>query len=115
MQQQSSTSVRIFYPRFDRQELIKRLKKKLRDLARELPVILVVLIGSYARGNYTVASDVDILVVYQGKEREDAFATVKKTLGISRVEPHVYSEGEYERRRDILGKMVAGGVVLLSR
>jgi predicted nucleotidyltransferase len=95
--------------------LIKRLKKKLKDLARELPVSLVVLFGSYARGNYTVASDVDLLVVYQGKEREDAFATVKKTFDISRIEPHVYSEDEYERLRNVLGGMVAGGVVLFSR
>ena len=72
----SSSSVRIFYPRFDREELIHNVKEKIGKLSGKLPISLVVLFGSYAQGNYTVASDVDLLIVYRGKERKDAFATV---------------------------------------
>ena len=115
MRKESSSSVRIFYPRFEKEELIQELKKKLEDLARELPLSLVVLFGSYAQGTYTVASDVDLLVVYQGEERKDAFAITKKTLDIPLLEPHVYSEGEYEKLRETIGRMIAGGVVLFSR
>lgn len=114
MQKDSSTSVRIFYPKFDREELIQKLKEKLRDLARELPLSLVVLFGYYARGNYTVASDIDVLVVYKGKERKDAYTTVKKALDIQLLEPHVYSEREYERLKGIVTRMIAGGIVLFS-
>src|SRR3990170_266596 len=110
MQEKSSTSVRIFYPRFDRGELIGRLKEKMEDLSRELPLLWVVLFGSYAQGNYTVASDVDILVVYKGDVRKDAFAAVKKTLEIPLLEPHVYSEEEYKRLEENIGRMIAGGV-----
>lgn len=114
MQKESSSSVRIFYPRFNREELIKRLKEKLGGLAKKLPLSSVVLFGSYAQGNYTVASDVDLLIVYEGKERRDAFATVKKTLDIPLLEPHVYSEDEYKRLKNVIGRMIADGVVLFS-
>lgn len=115
MRKESSSSVRIFYPRFDKEELIQKLKKKLGNLAKELPLSFVVLFGSYAQGNYTVASDVDLLVVYGGKERKDAFATVKNTLDIPLLEPHVYSDDQYESLKGIIGRMIAGGVVLVSR
>jgi predicted nucleotidyltransferase len=94
--------------------LILKLKDKLGDLARELPLRLVVLFGSYAQGKYTVASDVDILVVYKGEERSDAFRIVKKSLDIPLLEPHVYSEDEYRRLRERLDRMTAGGVTLFS-
>ncbi|MGQ9477637.1 MAG: nucleotidyltransferase domain-containing protein [Candidatus Bipolaricaulia bacterium] len=55
-----------------------------------LPLALVVLFGSYARGNYTtVASDVDLLIVYKGEPREGAFALVKEELALPRLEPHL--------------------------
>lgn len=114
MQKESSGSVRIFYPRFDKEVLIQKLKTKLEDLARKLPLSFVVLFGSYTRGNYTVASDVDLLIVYRGKERKDAFATVKKTLDIPLLEPHVYSEHEYEKLKKVISRMIADGVVLFS-
>jgi hypothetical protein len=53
--------------------------------------------------------------VYKGKEREDAFATVKKTLDIPLLEPHVHSEAEYKRLKTVIDRMIADGVVLFSR
>jgi predicted nucleotidyltransferase len=85
------------------------------ELAGELPLSLVVLFGSYAQGNYTVASDVDLLVVYKGKERKDAFATVKKILEIPLLEPHVHSVEQYEKLKPTIDRMIADGVVLFSR
>lgn len=114
MQRESSSSVRIFYPRISREDLIEQLKAKLPDLTKELPLFLAVLFGSYAKGNYTVASDVDILVVHKGEERTDAFAKVKKALDIPLLQPHVYSEREYEALKETLGRMTAGGVVLMD-
>jgi hypothetical protein len=95
--------------------LVKKLKEKIRDLALELPLSLAVLFGSYAQGKNTVASDVDVLIVYEGEERRNAYVTVKKTMNIPLLEPHVYSENEYERLRKVIDHMVEGGVVLYSR
>jgi predicted nucleotidyltransferase len=114
MQKESSSSVRIFYPRFNREELIINLKDKLGGLAKELPLRLVVLFGSYAQGKYTVASDIDILVVYKGEERSDAFRIVRRNLDIPLVEPHVYSEDEYLRLKESIDRMTTDGVTLFS-
>lgn len=115
MLKKSTNSVRIYYPKFDREQLIQRLKERLDALEEKLPIQLVVLFGSYAKGNYTVASDIDLLIVHEGEERKDAFATVKKTFSIPRLEPHVYSEDEYERLKGKISKMIENGVVLFSR
>jgi len=82
-----------------REKLIQTIREKLEDLNKKLPLLSVVLFGSYAKGNYTVASDMDLLVVHRGKERKDAYATIKRTLGVPRLEPHVYSDSEYEKMK----------------
>jgi len=114
MQRKSSDPVQIFYPKFSREELIQTIGEKLEDLNKKLPFLLVVLFGSYAKGNYTVASDADLLVVYRGKERKDAYATVKRTLGVPRLEPHVYSHSEYEKMKKTVNKMTKNGIVLFQ-
>jgi len=45
------------------------------ELKERLYLLLVVLFGSYAEGNYTVASDVDLLVVYDGEKRKRSMKT----------------------------------------
>ena len=110
----STNSVRIYYPKFDREQLIQKLKERLDALEEKLPLQLVVLFGSYAKGNYTVASDIDLLIVHKGEERKDAFATVKKIFSIPLLEPHVYSEDQYEKLKGNISKMIETGVVLFS-
>lgn len=114
MLKKSSGSAQIYYPKFSKENLIQAIRERLEDLNQNLPLLLVVLFGSYAKGNYTVASDTDLLVVYRGKERKDAYATIKKTLGISRVEPHVYLDSEYEKMKKTINKMIKNGIVLFQ-
>jgi predicted nucleotidyltransferase len=47
-----------------------------------LGLLQVVLFGSYAKENYTVASDIDLLVVYRSNGEKDAYAIVKKIIGL---------------------------------
>jgi predicted nucleotidyltransferase len=115
MQRESSSSVQIFYPKFDRDELIQALKGKIQELQEKLPLSLVVLFGSYAQGNYTVASDVDLLIIYRGRKRKDAFAAVKKTFDIPLLEPHVYPETEGKNLKTTIDRMITEGVILFSR
>ena len=74
MQRKSSSSVRVFYPEFNREEIISQIQQALATLQEKLSLRLVVLFGSYSKGNYTVASDIDLLIVYRGRERKDAYA-----------------------------------------
>lgn len=108
----SSSSVRVFYPRFNKQEVIQQITRNLPGLQKELPLLLVVLFGSYAKGNYTVASDIDLLVVYGGQERKEAYAVTKRAFDLPNVEPHVYTEKEYERMKETIRAMMKEGVVL---
>lgn len=112
MQKKSSSSVKVFYPPFNREQLFERLRQGMAALREALPLRRVVLFGSYATGRYTVASDIDLLVVYAGEVRKNAYAVVKRTLGIRRLEPHVYSENEYELVRKTLERMVRDGLTV---
>lgn len=115
MQKRSLRSVKIFYPEFDLEELIKRISERLPKLEELLQIKLVVLFGSYARGCYTIASDVDLLVVYEGTPKEDPYHLVKKAIGLRGLEPHVYSISEYAAMWDTIEKMTKGGIVLLDK
>jgi hypothetical protein len=112
MPRKSSSSVRVFYPKYDTEWLVQEIRKKLDALDEKLPISLVVLFGSFAKGNYTVASDVDLLVVYKGERREEAYAIIKNIIKIPRLEPHVYSQREYETLKEIINKMIEHGIVL---
>lgn len=74
MPERSSGSVRIFYPRFDGPGLVRALREGIERLETVLPLRRVVLFGLYAKGTATVASDVDLLVIYQGAPWADAYA-----------------------------------------
>lgn len=112
MQRRSSSSVRIFYPKFDKEDVLQILSERLKALEAKLPIIRVALFGSYAKGNYTVGSDVDLLIVYRGETRPDAYTITKRTLDIPRLEPHLYTEEEYKEMEGTISKMVEGGIML---
>jgi hypothetical protein len=112
MPTRSSSSVRIFYPKFDQAYLLRILPERLKMLQRELQLLRVVLFGSYAKGNFTVGSDVDLLIVYRGEERADAYAIAKRTLDIPQLEPHLYSEEEYKKMERIISRMSDGGILI---
>ena len=59
-----------------------------------------------------MASDIDLLVVYYGEKREDAFAVIKKTLVLPGIEPHVYTEEEHEALKSTIANVIQGGIVL---
>lgn len=107
-----SSSVRIFYPRFSKDDVIKKIKEKLECLNSKLPLKSVVLFGSYARGNYTAFSDIDLMIIYKGDQNENAYAIARKTLSIPSLEVHIYSEGEYDELKNTIDKMTEGGIVI---
>jgi len=110
----SSTSVRVFYPKFDQAYLLRILPERLRILHGELQLLRVVLFGSYAKKNFTVGSDVDLLIVYKGRKRSDAYAVSKRILEIPQLEPHLYSGDEYKEMEGVIRKMSDSGILILS-
>lgn len=115
MPRRSSGSVRIFYPEYDKEKVLEIIRNSLPQLLKVLPVRLVVLFGSYARGNFTAFSDIDLLVVYDDPIREDAYKMVKKTIRLKGLEPHVYSLSEYKQIEKTIAKMIENGVVVYRK
>jgi len=89
--------VRIYYPEFNREELVERITGRLKTLCRHLPLRRVILFGSWARGRATAASDVDLLIIYGGPRREEAYSLCWDIIDIPQLELHIYTEEEYER------------------
>jgi predicted nucleotidyltransferase len=114
MPQRSSGSVKVFYPPWTREALLVRLREGVAALREVLPLVRVVLFGSYARGRQTAASDIDLLVVYAGAVRGDAYALVRRTLGLRRLKPHVYAEEEYAQVSATLERMVQDSIIVYS-
>lgn len=112
MPNESSRSATISWPTRDREDLVASIQAALPALREVLPIQRVVLFGSHATGRATVASDVDLLVVYEGPAREEAFAVVKKTVSVQGLEPHVYTTAEASNRQTLLRRMTRDGIVL---
>ena len=113
MQNRSSHTVRVVYPRLSLPEMVAMLQARLPDLAAALPLREVVLFGSWARGRATAFSDVDLLVIYADPPRADAYKTVRDQLALRGLEPHVYTATEAESLRPMLGRMTLGGIPLI--
>jgi predicted nucleotidyltransferase len=115
MRSASSSSVRISYPARSRAQLVELLRERLTALATVLPLQRAVLFGSWAAGSATAASDIDLLVVYAGPVRNDAFGLVWKTLQLRGLEPHVYAEAEAGTLQPTIARMTRDGIDLLHR
>jgi predicted nucleotidyltransferase len=112
MPNRSSSSVRVFYPKLDRTALVEALHRCIPRLDAVLPLRRVVLFGSWAKGRQTVASDVDVLIVYRGEPRADAYSLARTMVDVPGLEPHLYTEAEYRAAAATVGRMIEGGVVL---
>lgn len=97
MEEKSSNSVKVYYPRFDREKLIKYLMGKVEELRKRFPLVRLILFGSYSENRHTVASDIDILVVYEGKRLEDDYHIIWDILQLPEVQLHIYTLEEFEK------------------
>lgn len=114
MRTRLSGSVKVFSPPYRREELIALLRARLPALASEIPLLRVVLFGSWAQGKATAFSDIDLLVVYAGPPRDDAYQRVQRSLSLRGLQPHVYAEREAEQMKNTLERMSRNGVVLMG-
>lgn len=113
MPSESSGSVRVFSPAYSREELIGWLRERLPTLCAVLPVVRVVLFGSWATGRATAFSDIDLLVVYADPPVADAYQRVRRAVPRRDLEPHVYSASEADALADTIGRMTRQGVSIL--
>ena len=98
--------MKIYYAKYSRDDVIKIIRDSIPNLKKKLPLRHVLLFGSYAEGRSTAASDIDLLVVYDGKRVEDDYIIVRKTIKLPNLQPHIYTAEEYEELRNIRGSIV---------
>ncbi|MGA8856055.1 MAG: nucleotidyltransferase domain-containing protein [Candidatus Bathyarchaeia archaeon] len=87
--------VKVTYPSLTKMEVVETLRRALANLEKKLPLSIVILFGSFARDRYTAGSDIDLLVVYKGQERVDAFKVVMDEVRLPRLEPRIYTEEQF--------------------
>jgi predicted nucleotidyltransferase len=90
------------------------LREGIPALVGQLPVRRVVLFGSWATDRATAFSDVDLLVVYAGTPRLDAYDVVRRVFDVRGIEPHIYAEAQAELLSPILNRMTSSGIDLLT-
>jgi len=102
MRRRYSSSVRVFYPKFSLEEVVRRVREAAFLFREELGLKKVVLFGSYVKGRCTVASDIDILVVYdeESHDQDSVYKTLMKNLKLPRVELHILSKKDYDLIRE---------------
>lgn len=104
--------MKIFYPRWTREELLQRLRTGLRTLAQEVPLEEAYLFGSWARGQALPGSDVDLLLIYRGPLREDLHLRARRAFPGLPLELHAYTQEEKEILEPLLGRMLEGAILL---
>lgn len=82
-----------------REAIALQVSEKVRDLARDIRsrrrVSAVILYGSFARGDFHEASDVDLIVVGDFRERHHKRAAAILDLTDLPIEPLCYTEEEF--------------------
>jgi len=114
MQKESRNTVKIYYPRYNREKLISYLKSKVNILQREIDLKLMVLFGSYAKNRFTVASDIDLLIVY-GEVSGDAYKIAWDIIDIPNLQLFTYSLEEYAKlknRTNFIDTVLNEGVII---
>ncbi|HEV8129855.1 MAG TPA: nucleotidyltransferase domain-containing protein [Acidobacteriota bacterium] len=112
MPRKSSSTVKVFYPRFSYAQLVGVLAQHLSRLARTFPLKRAVLFGSWVRGKATAFSDIDLLIIYEDPVREDAYRLIWNSLDLRGLELHVYTERQAEEHKAMLERMIENGVVV---
>ncbi len=114
MPEKSSSSAKVFYPKHNTAEVVDLLKTKLPGIQAIVPVKIFVLFGSYARGNYTVGSDVDVLMVYGGPPHDEVYLKIRGILNIPGLELHLYSQKEYLSLKPTIDRMIRGSISMIN-
>lgn len=74
--------------------MIETLQKNVKELNFSTPLKEAYLFGSYAKGNHTASSDIDVLIVVEGED-PDAYKKVYKKIRMPRLELLMYTKNEY--------------------
>lgn len=111
MRRRSPDSVKIRYPRYDRDQLVIILRKRFSYIAKKYKIKRVILFGSYASNKYTASSDIDLLIIHESSD-ENLYKKIRVDLDIRGIELHIYTQEEYKMHKYIIDKMIKHGITI---
>ena len=96
MPRKYSSSVKIFFPKFSREEVVREVSRCAAELRDGLGLECIILFGSYAKDRYTVASDIDLLVIFDDEKssEDNVYKSLMKSIKLPRVELHIIPKKE---------------------
>ena len=99
-------------------ELKLKIDRYLNKLKNEIKINYAILYGSYAYGNPTKDSDIDIAIISEnfGKNhiKEMQFLSVKRLISESSIEPYAIGLDEFNKRikGDFLSEIYEKGIII---
>ena len=99
-------------------EIEKKIKVYLDSLKNDLIVNYAILFGSYAKGNATQESDIDLAIVSEnfGKDHisEMRLLSVKRLFTDSAIEPYAIGMNEFKNRQkgDFISEIYESGIII---
>jgi len=80
--------------------------------------ITVILFGSYAKGNHSYDSDIDIAIVMKDflnrQEMQLELMRLRRKVD-SRIEPHPFREADFNHNHPMVNEIVTTGTVIMQR
>jgi len=117
MQNKSSDSVKIYYPRYSLREIREKIRKASEELFK-LGVVKIVLFGSFAKEKATAGSDIDLLILARDQESKNKFHEIMETINIEIAEAHLYMQSEFKKLKSseswLAKEIEKNGVTLLK-
>jgi predicted nucleotidyltransferase len=97
-----SNSVRVFFPKFSLEDVIREVDRCTSLLSEGFALKKVIIFGSYAKKRYTVGSDIDLFVVFDDSQctKDDVYRAMMKNIKLPRLELHILSLKEYQEVKD---------------
>lgn len=90
-------------------EILKSINKYVSEIKKHYNISTVILFGSYAKGNDSVESDIDIAIV--SEDFEDLIDSMADLMGLTweidaRIEPHPIRKKDYDEVSDYFIKEI---------
>lgn len=94
--------MRVFFPKHSSEKVINEIKKTIDKLSGKVALEKVMLFGSYAKNRYTVASDIDILVIFDDSRstEDEIYKALMRNIELPRLELHILPKKDYELMKD---------------
>ncbi len=95
--------MKALFPKFSKEEVIKELNRCIKESREPLKLYKVLLLDSYARGNYVTSSDTDAFAVFNNEKisGDKVYKTLMKAIKLPRIELYIMSKKEFESLRSL--------------